>query len=453
MNILLNLVGSLIIVIFGYLLVKLIYPTSKNLEAVGLGYLIAIGLFTFIMFLGNLIGIPFKLINSSIILVTLILVLFITHWVKNRTNLINLSFSKKRLGNKINSITVIDIVPLLLIIFLIASSFISNFFWPVRDWDSLVLYDFRAKTFVATGYMQDGISRGYFFGYPLFTSLSHTWLYLIGSKNPMPIYSFLYSSFLTVSYFIFRKNASRTLSLIFVAILAVSPELYRQSQISYTNLPYTVYYVLGVGFIYLWSEYKTLNYLTISALLIGLSTWIRSTEPFWITVVALVFFLAFIFKKYLHGLIFIVIILTILLPWKIYEASNSSTNGTVLVQIGAVIDTLLFRFDPIKYKDILIFFIKYNIEPYLLSFLIFLILLLYNLVIFSKQFFHRSLILMLITANLSILFISSYTLSFYYAEIWKIPDSFTRLSMFFPPLIIFALSNFFQFFPRDMEKY
>ncbi|MEM4326288.1 MAG: hypothetical protein QXU40_03225 [Candidatus Pacearchaeota archaeon] len=452
MNLFLNILGNLVIVLFGFLLVKLVAPNIRSLAGLGLGYLIGSGIFTLILFLGNLMGLPFRLSTSVTILISSILVLLLIRWIKYKYVFPKLTISIEKIIKKVKSISKIELLLILFILFLITNSLIANLFWPVKDWDSLVLYDFRAKTFVATGYMQDGISRGYFFGYPLYTSLLHTWLYLMGSKNPMIIYTLIYLSFLIVSYFIFRNDSKCILALFFTSLLAISPEFYRQSQIAYTNLPYTVFYVLGAGFAYLWARYRTIDNLILSALLIGLSTWVRSVEPFWIIATVLVFFISFLSKKYFHGILFVIIILLILLPWKIYEGGHVPQSSNILIQTQRVSESFIMHFDFARFIKVINFFFESNVKPYLLVFFVYLIMLIYKVVIYKKQFFQRSIILMLITLNLCLLFITSYALSFYYNEIWEISGSFSRLSMLFPPLVVFALAEFYPDLWENIQK-
>ena len=176
--------GLLLTLFFGILLSFLVVPTFKPLERIGISYVLGLGVQTFLMFLIYLVVGNYSLFNTLSILIV--------------GNFILLLFSRKRLESffkdlksnfTLNNFTLFQKIILGLIAFFVLFSLICTLYWPVSSWDSLVLYDWRAKLFVATGGMEEGIRRGYFFGVPLMTSLAHTWIYFLGGNQPEIIYT------------------------------------------------------------------------------------------------------------------------------------------------------------------------------------------------------------------------------------------------------------------------
>ncbi len=165
------------VTLFGVLLVQIIQPKMGLLEQMAIGYLFGIGLFTFILFLLNLVRIPYAVVPASITLLTLISITAITVQLTQRPNWVELLKSKIKSLPNLKNLTSAEKVPFILLLILILIALVISAYWPVKDWDSIVLYDFRAKTFVQTGYMDAGIKLGYFFGYPLLTSGDGTQLW------------------------------------------------------------------------------------------------------------------------------------------------------------------------------------------------------------------------------------------------------------------------------------
>jgi len=177
-------------------------------------------------------------------------------------------------------------------------SAIQNLFWPITDWDAMALYDFRARVVAETGSFSLGRELGYFYQYPPFTSLLHTSVYVLGFQRAKIWYSFLYGSFLLVFFSLSRKQTSISLSLFATLTLAVNPLISEHAIIAYTNLAYTMF--LGLGIIYLWQWFADKNMQTfiLGSVLIAASSWVRSSEPFWLVGVVLLIGIVFLSVKH-----------------------------------------------------------------------------------------------------------------------------------------------------------
>jgi hypothetical protein len=165
---------------------------------------------------------------------------------------------------------------------IIVSTASQNLFWPVTDWDALALYDFRGRVVAETGSFASGVELGYYFQYPPFTSLLHTFSYLTGTVYAKIWYSLLYASMVGLLYALLRRRTTRAVALLGALATAVSPYLFEHATVAYTNLSYTLF--LGVGSLFIWEWVRTnaiSNYIH-GTLFVAAATWVRMTEPFWL---------------------------------------------------------------------------------------------------------------------------------------------------------------------------
>lgn len=423
----------LLITIFGYLLINLVDNNKLFfLEKITFGFLVGVGITTLAMFVANIFGYKYSYNHTFITLTILIL----------GTLILNLIYKKRVVGlpnNKIFSLRSLNFVKkifILTILALFASSLLHNLYWPIADWDALTLYDFRAKVFADTGYMGEVLNiHRYYLGYPLFTSLSHTIVYLMGYQNPHFVYSFFYLTFLIIFYYQLRRVTTNNASMLFTIVLGVSSEIYMHSTLAYTNLPYTIYYSLGVIYLLFWFKEKNNSYLLFSAVLIGLSGWIRSSEPFWVAPLVFVILASFLSKKFIDIFSYIVTILMFKLPWNWFlsqkfneSASNSWVfQGSVSANffISRLFEVVGYLFANVIRKEIVLYMILISC------------LFLLKKVDKSVKFYFYIIIL-----NLLIVFGGVYAYSFVYAKWVLVGDSVSRMSMIFKPLIIFLVPLF-----------
>ncbi len=438
--ILASILSVLLIFVLGFSLSNLILPRTEGLERFSLSFVLGIGVFTFFWFLLNLVGVPYMFASGFV----LFLILILLTWGANRlihkgkqenVKTVNIAYFKK--------MNVVEKVSLALIVFFFLSVLVGNIYWPVRHWDSLVLYDFRAKIFAQTGFMQSAIDRGYFFGYPLLTSLAHTWTYLSGFKNPSFIYGLFYMLFI-INFFINIKklHINRTFVLLLTLLLAVAPRFFDHTQWAYTNLLYSVYLVSGSIYLYLGLKNKDFGSFTLSALLIGLSTWTRSADPFWLSCVIVAIVFSLMIKKWLWPVIYLAIFVPIMLPWRFFQAAYQVGTTDVARQIVmtsyGVVNNLQVPIVKTTFE-----FIKINvIDQYAIFFAIMVLLLLIKIISKSKNWIFAILILL----NLMLVFGGTLTFIRITPYWQEIPDSLTRMVMFIPPMLIFLMEDVFSSF-------
>jgi len=426
--------GLFLIFLFGYKLSKILLPDVEKSEQISLGYILGIGIFTFIWFLLNWAGIPYNLESGFALLLLFNFILLVVdrllHKITKGKSIIDLFYLKK--------LNTIEKFMIGVIVFLSVSALAQNIYWPIRYWDSLVLYDFRAKVFTQTGFMQEAITRGYFFGYPLLTSLAHTWVYLLGGTNPSFLYALLYI-FLLVNIFsnLKKLNIGRMMTIFLTVLVAVSPRLFDHTQWAYTNLPYSIYIVLGSIYLYFGIKKKNLRSFIVSALLIGLSTWTRTTEPFWLSCVAMGIIFSIFIKKWLWPFFYVAIVGSIMLPWRIFESIYENTNANVLNQVVSTSQGVIQNLQVSILKPTFNFFIINVVQMYLVYFILLGATLLIKLFIKSKEWFFAILIIF----DLALTF-AGILMFVKYTPYWQeIPDSLSRMVMFIPVLITFLLAE------------
>jgi hypothetical protein len=171
---------------------------------------------------------------------------------------------------------------LVVITFILGLTGLSNLTWPVSDWDSIALYDFRAILIQKVGNWVDGKKLGYFYHYPPFTSLLHGAVYLMGMEQVKIIYSLLFLSFLIVFYAFLRRQTQRFQSIIGIFLLTLAPLVSDHLTVAYTNLPYTIYFCLGIMYIWRWLTEQESRDMKLAFLFTAAACWVRASEPFWV---------------------------------------------------------------------------------------------------------------------------------------------------------------------------
>ena len=431
------------VITFGYVLSIVLVAKIHVLERLGLSFLLGFGVFTLLMFCYSSLGVKITLQSTLIALgVSIGLLLLLIKLFKRKVSVNLFSIIKSFLTlSRLEKIIVFVIAA-----FGLGSLIISTYF-PVHIWDALALYDFRGKVIAEQGfYTQIAKNFIYFDGYPLFTSLSHTLVYLFGGVNPQFLYSFMYISFIFIFYSNLREFADRRIALITTLILATTPVIFDHSTFAYTNLPYTIFLATGSIYLFTWFTKKMpIGYLILAAVLTGLSTWTRVAEPFWvINMVILVFLSIYKFKKYIiPAFVYIVSFLLIKEPWSLinyYQSASSeiTKSSAVAVEVGSYTSLLLgTTFNQARMGEVAVFIYK-NV---ILSWYPLLFLFIFCLIINLKGIFKKSstLFLVIIFLNFTLLLYGTYRFSFNFADWSVIPDSAKRMAMFFIPMMIFYI--------------
>ncbi len=422
----------------GLPLTLLIAPKHNIIGRLGLSYLLGIGIFTLLMFATNLLGLKLTFANNILIFLfaATSLIFFGRMRLKGYWKDFKKSFKSFHPG-------LTEKVTIGAIGYFIVSSFANTFYWPVYIWDALTLYDFRGHLFAQTGFIQNTITSlnsGYYFSYPLFTSLSHTIVYLSGGANSQFIYSLFYLSLGLSFYGLLREFISKKIGILFTLMLLTVPQIFNQSVVSYTNLPSMTFFSLGAIYFYIWDKKRTPGYLILSSLLVGLSTWTRSAEPFWLGIFMLVVLLSLLRKKILDILVFSIFFFPIQQMWKVC-LSNVTSQTSTLGQISSYFSVLSNAFDFQRWTIVISFLYRNVVKNWGPVFILFIAVFVYSLI--AKKIKNEFMIYLITFTLFAMLFVGTFIFSFTFPTWSEIPDSASRTAMIFYPLFVYCASLFF----------
>jgi hypothetical protein len=437
------LLGFLLVFIFGYLLSSLLVGKMYILERLGTSFLIGFGIFTLLMFCYSTLGVRITTQSTFTALIIGIVTLIVLLKIFRR----KIKIAAINFASLFTALTLQEKIAVLVIGGLVIGSLTITQYFPVNSWDSIVLYDFRAKIIAQQGfYAQIANNFSYFAGYPLFTSLSHTLIYLFGGENPQFLYSLMYVSFIFIFYTNLRVHVGKSTSLLATMLLAATPAMFDHSTFAYTNLPYTIFLASGSIYLFNWiSKKKDFGFLLLSAVFTGLSTWTRSSEPFWIiNILILVLSCVYRFKQYiLPTAAYVLLFFLIKEPWNSVNLSQSvavsvAPTTALTAQMGYyVARTFNITINPARMGEVLTFIYKSVIVTWYPHLFLFLLTVFLN----RRKFFEKSssFFLSIIFLYFSVLLFSAYVFSFSFSEWRDIPGSAERMAMFFIPLMVYYI--------------
>ena len=329
-----EILGMALVLLFG-LILKYKY---SFLEFLAFSFFIGLGCISYVQFILYLI---FVKISSQIIVtvVSLALVIFLYLFIK--------------FGNKIVEkflwFSGLDRIEKLIILGLLIQCLWIFFYvipMPVQSYDSVANFSLKAKIF----YLNAGIPKGFFHwsestvthpDYPLLVPFYMTWVYRFIGFNDivitriMPV---LYLAFLCLFYALLIKLFPRKYSLIALFCLGTIPQLTRYATIMYADLALGAFVACAFVYLMLYFEERKSPFLFNSALLFGMSAWIKNEAIVFITV----FFISLIAnlalskdKKKLLGNIILacVVIFLIAFPWLVFKFHTGTVNSDINLKV------------------------------------------------------------------------------------------------------------------------
>lgn len=430
-------IGLLLTTYFGYCLLEMVNLKVDRLLKLPLSYLIGIGVQTLVMFYMAVAEVKLNTVNVFEIILTISVVVTIgtLYFKKSFLPIKFITLFQKLVQGKLRLFIGFTLPEKLLVIIITAVFIfvlIDGAYMPITGWDSMALYDFRAKVFFITGYMKDAIDRGYFFGYPLMTTMMNTWVYLLGGQYPRFMYSFIYISFSLIFYSLSRHSTSRLKALIFTLLLMVSPQIFGHASFDYSNMPYTAYFFVSSAFLYLWTKNKQIAFLIVSAVLMGLATWIRSTDPFWTVNIVTLIIWAVVNKKPLPLILYLFLFLPIQQSWNIFVSSYSQIVSTQVIASSAF-SVLLQGLDVGRLFDV----VKFVIQNIGLKLALYIILSVLATLAAGNTIKRHAYLLLVVSGNVGLLVLGSYIFSFIWPGWGLIGESLQRMSFVFVPLLLY----------------
>lgn len=320
-------VALALVVAFGLSITLYLARQSAFLERLALAYCLGWGFLTLLMFCVSALGIPLSFSSIATPLVTITVILSSVWWRGKGKRLDDLKFhpgdALRRIREGIRGLSIFERALLALVGVFLLYSLVMACYWPVHWWDAVTLYDFRARVFFDTRSIQETPLRvdepGYVMSLPPMTSLVHTWIYLAGGANPKFFYTFLFASFLVMSYYFMREYCSSLGSLTFTALLSSTWVFVDHSTEAYTNLPFACYYALATIFLYRWMLHRRKSHLILAGLTLGLSGWVRAeSQAFFVGYLAVLAVYSLRRRTYTAPLIFALLYLSIEPLWALY---------------------------------------------------------------------------------------------------------------------------------------
>ncbi len=382
---------------------------QTKVEHYSLAYLLGSGLTTWLWFIAYNLGFPLTLISLA---GSSLLGYLIGYLLCKITSLSKIYLQTKPNG----SLPWIAIILCLLFIVLVV-----DLYQPVTAWDALTLYDFRAKVIAVSHNLSTLELDAYYLDYPLMTSLTHTIVYLFKGNNPQALYAITFMSLVGLVYGRLKTWTNDKLALIGSLLVASSPQLWGMSVIAYTNLPYAALLLSGL-------LYGVNGSLILSGLLLGLSTWVRSTETFWLIGVFLLFWQGIRLKKIFSAVLGITFTLIVRQSWLLYRSNAfhrldldiSSAAGSFLP--GRVVGNL---------PSVLHYLSEHVLIPYLPIWLTFVIVIPLILRLKNARLLQLWFILLF---SLAMTAAGTLVLSTYFESWYSIGGSVERMLIFLVPL-------------------
>jgi len=456
--------GLLLICFLGWLYTSLIKPKASLFEKVSLSYLLGIGMFTFILFILNILGLKYTTFNTVIIYICLIVfALFVNkklHFIKFK----NLKLIVRSLIKKYKSLSKIDRISITLLGVILMWVVIYSCYWPVKDWDSIVLYDFRARMFLINGFMDTSIPESYLYGYPLLTSLAHMLIYMTGFQYPGIVHSLFFVSFVIIFFALVKSKMSLSLAIFWTLIFSLSSNLIDHAYMTYTNLAYVVYLVSGLFYMFEWVNGRNKSDLILASLLVGLSTWTRSAEPFWMIPIAMVVLVSIKEKKWLQIIWFSIIVKSFSKIWELYVKREMSIVAKSVTTVTKSSSAVPFNIsEALNIQRLFEVGNYYFVNSILPSWPQYLNLFFVSVILFINYKHHKKInsihliILMFIIICLGVSIGGVFIFSLTFSEWKSIGGSLTRMMLFLGPLTLYisalVVSETFESNEKIWKKY
>ena len=304
------------------------------------------------------------------------------------------------------------------------------------------------------GNMLEGVELGYFFQYPPYTSFLHLFGYIFGDERVRIVYSFIYFSLIATFYSLLRRTQLRWITLIGSLMLSVDTFIFRHSTMAYTNLSYVVFLSLGLIYLSFWFLFSKKKDFLVGAMLVGLSTWVRASDPFWYIGILIIIAGTIKNKKnYLLSLGAILGSVGIYKFWDYFvkginitsDASSRETryldsimnnNGVILKIIQTLPEIIIY------FSNNLFYVIGYLIP-------IFFISIYYDLKNKNKL---NIFLYIVVGVSIVLILVGIIIFSLFYDTWNQIADSLQRLSMVLIPLMIFLIFNSEAWKSQDVKN-
>lgn len=272
--------------LIGMIVLRLISREWSLSETLGFGFPVGMGCVTVWMFLMDVLGI--SLIRGTVLSGTFLLVAFLyflLYYFKKDQDIFApiKRYVRKgeisRLLHKQNAGVLFLSGVLIYLIYLVT---VKALYWPAIHYDTIAGYDFLARAIAHEGTLHNSLFDpahrlvSYRSIYPPLFPLSFAYAYICGEMSVKIIPILYYVSIAFSFYGLLRRYVNPLSSMLMVLILLATPEFAAQSTFLMTNMPQTIYTLIGViGFI-CWFNHKGERYFALSIITLTLGVWGRT---------------------------------------------------------------------------------------------------------------------------------------------------------------------------------
>jgi hypothetical protein len=391
-------------------------------EKIGLRFLLGGGLATLVWFILYRFGFAFTMFSFfSASAIVLCIGLFLVKFLGSKGNVSQVALTSR-----------IDKILFWAIIILSVCHILITTYNPITSWDSMALYDFAGRIAGQSGNLNHLTTSTYYMSYPLHVSLSHAVLYIFGAVNPQGIHSLILISFVAVIFGRLYSWTNTRYALLGALLTISSYQIFYHASYAYTNIPYVSFLI--IGYLFAVSGHKkseSRGYLLLGGISLGLSTWTRSSEPFWLVGILLLLWQSWKTKQIASGVIGIISLLSIRLAWTSFYSATLSTLNIAPAEDGFALNLATFQMIVSNYAPITWYILLNIIHPYLLAWLLFIPSVV--IAIYKKN--HRLWQLLLASILIFAMVIGAIAVfSTYYTSWNEIGDSARRMMLFIIPL-------------------
>jgi dolichyl-phosphate-mannose-protein mannosyltransferase len=279
-----TLIGYGLPLLMGVIIVDLLEGKQKlfiKTEKVGLGFMVGYGIQALYIFFLGLFRIQFTFLSCSLLIWVILLIGLIR--LKNKKRLLRIEERSER-RPVLNWKTAVISAIILLILWKYLFSFAGAFLNPSYFDDTVSIWNYKAKVFYAhrslvlqTGHVDflGGLVQKYPPGIPLFKA----WISIcLGGWHEWAVNLITFSFFASlglIAYGNFRCRYPRGWSLIMTYIISSVPLLGFHSFFAHVDMMIGISLFAGGAYLYRWIETEKINFLVISAILIGSGVFIK----------------------------------------------------------------------------------------------------------------------------------------------------------------------------------
>jgi hypothetical protein len=439
-------------IIFGLILtfllgVSIVLSLSRQLKVVeitGLSFPLGIAIQTLLMVCLDWAGI--RLTAGSVTIASLaVLVLFVTYLCFRRIELQTWVKEYLRWQNpKLNWGWLICICGLVAVVIM---NIAKTMYFPTFDTDSVRGFDLigmavgregtirNVSIFTDVNFLPIQKSAGSYMTYTPFTQLAYAYVYMFGTATSKIIPALMFISFVFAFYGVLSRFATHLISAIVTLLMIITPEMLAFSSMSGTNYNHAVFASLGIIYFIVWYYKKIPSALWISASLLMANNWVRSEGIAFIGA-ACVILLFWCIRQKQYGKLFIFGALCVFpfLFWNIFLRFNHLESENVFI--------FKLFYDDAKLSDMKreIWELFKSTTFYGITFILFLIILISNVISIFKRKDHAVTLLLIL---LSWIF---YNILFYQIDyVWDsllnvLRYSYKRFLFSFVPLLWFYIA-------------